>query len=186
MKIRLNKEMRNELIAYAETLVSFPEEEAKVEQAHAKAADALRAYLKSQVPLVDLAVLAKYDYARLRSSFDIVNEAGLGWKRFSFKQGEEVLFRNNSTIKADRATYLAVEDEEFQRQQLEKKRYALITDYTNLIKAARYFEELEDVWPEVTIMRDSIEARAGRNAISCLSAEALNRIKQDIAKRVAA
>lgn len=182
-KIRLNADMRKDLLAYAQSVIAFPADEAAIQQLYREAQGAARAAIQRRYPLADMLVLAKYDAARQRDNY-----------RFCCGSGQVVSFKFNEEtgpIAKDSYNMTSCEQDEFNKfyayyravEALAAKSKQLLTDYENLLKASRSFEELIEVWPEAEVMRDSIEGRAGKRAISNLSAEAIARIKVDVAAR---
>lgn len=184
-KIRLNSEMRKELLTYAKTLISFPEEEAALEAAYQKADALVRDAIDMHCTPAEMSVLLKFDMVHRRNYISLTNIDTNITRHFQFRGKEEDwpwwLWSRN--VRAPQVVLDAVEDHTFQEEQLKEKRQQLENDYHNLIRSAYHFEELEQVWPEITVMRASLESRVNHKAVSNLSAEALARIKADMAKR---
>lgn len=185
MKIRLNKDMRLELTKYAEGLISFPEDEAAIEELYKIAQGAAREAIQQRYPLNDMLILQRYDQARQRDSYRFSLDA-FNQIQFQFKPETGPLACStgwsNPPISCPNG-YRKIEDHYKAVKALGLKKNQLLSDYKNLIASARTLEELIEVWPEAEVMRDSLEGRAGRRAISCLSSEAIERIKADVAQR---
>lgn len=68
--------------------------------------------------------------------------------------------------------------------QMQKSRESLVAAYKGLIMGSRHFETVLETWPEATEMSTQI-GRKGQTAISIVSQEAIDLIKQDQMKRKA-
>lgn len=88
---------------------------------------------------------------------------------------DEKLFR--SFLDAEESASLRKSDRETSRQ-------ALLDAYMALIRGARTYEALLDVWPEASTLRDNIAP--ANTAVSLLSEDALDLIKKDVARRASA
>lgn len=183
-KIRLNADMRKDLLAYAQSVISFPADEAAIQQLYREAQGAARAAIQRRYPLADMLVLAKYDAARQTDSFSF-SSGQYHCTNFEFEQGSGPItkYYYSGRINIELDEYEKIDAYNEAKKALTAKSKQLLTDYENLLKASRSFEELIEVWPEAEVMRDSIEGRAGKRAISNLSAEAIARIKADVAAR---
>lgn len=188
-KIRLNQGMRQELQKYAEGLIAFPEDETHLDRLRRTAAGLICHAMAKRAPYSDILVLAKYDKAREIDDKNSIRIVLDNYHQKYFVFGSEAPFwicdrwGSPEPLQVDQPTFDAVDAWADAKDALAKKKHDLLLDYYNLIAAAYSFEELCEVWPEAEVMRDSIEGRAGKRAISCLSADALERIKKDIASR---
>lgn len=192
-QIRLNNRIRDELYTYACTLVKFPEQQAIADAAYEKAEAAVRAELvKLEPPVEDIVVLEKYKLLERWDRVYICGENGMQ-RHFHFKDdcqdapyvmpNEDRYQYNRPAILVSNETMAAVEDYHHENEKVHELPKQLRNDYRHLIDSARTFEELEEFWPEVSVMRGNYEQRVAKNAVSCLSAEALQRLKDNIASR---
>lgn len=190
--IRLNNRIRDELFSYAKTLIKFPEDDKAYEDAKVLAEKLVRETIAASIPQADLDVLIKYEVIHQRSNFhfhyDGIDRYYDFYNNMPYYGGARDKVNlpyapYHRVYVGNDALFAALENETFTKEQREKHRSQLEHDYRHLIDSARTFEELEELWPEVSVMRGNYEQRVTKNAVSCLSTEALDRIKADIASR---
>lgn len=92
-KIRLNQGMRAELKKYAQTLISFPEDEAKLNKLYNKAAGVVTLLVTKTIPYGDLEILAKYGYAEQTDYFTVKHNVYNQEVAFNFKTGTGPLYK---------------------------------------------------------------------------------------------
>src|SRR5258708_30401555 len=125
------------------------------------------------VPYSEIEDLDRYDFDKQTDYFTVKVNA-YHQTHFTFKKNTGPLYKNYSYgLLAEPKDYDIVKDWVDALETLSLRKGKLLNDYSNLINAAYSFEELCEVWQEAEVMRDSIEGRAGKRAISCLSEEAL-------------
>ena len=184
--LRLNNRIRDELYSYALTLIKFPEDDKAADEAVALAEKLVREVMANRYPAEDLVVLEKYECLNTTDCIHFTN--GVMDRHFRFPHDTEMPkvvnnHRYQPAIMVGDVVMEAIENADHTREQRKKHRQQLEVDYRRLIDAAHTFEELLEVWPEASVMREKIDVRVQKNALTCISAEALERIKADVASR---
>ncbi len=190
--LRLNNRIREELYAYAVSLIKFPEFDKAAEDADALAEKLVRAVMANRYPAEDLAVLKKYECLEEVDRVHFVSPSGME-RHYTFPIGAENLpavvnsgrYYIRPAIMCSDEVMAAIENVDHTLNQRKQHRRQLEADYRHLIEAARTFEELLEVWPEASVMREKIDTRVQKNALTTISTEALDRIREDISKRAA-
>ena len=95
--------------------------------------------------------------------------------------------KNNVLLKgADETKFLKwetlVEEESLARRAREDSRRSILEDYRSLVRAARTYEDVLEVWPEASEVRAEIAPEIG-TALSIFSEDAAERIKADFVRR---
>lgn len=78
---------------------------------------------------------------------------------------------------------LLVENAEKSANAIIKDRQSVLDDYYALIRSSKYFEQVLEVWGEASEVSEQMGRTIADNAISVVSSDALERIKQDQLKR---
>ena len=78
---------------------------------------------------------------------------------------------------------LLVENAEKSANAIIKDRQSVLDDYYALIRSSKYFEQVLEVWGEASEVSEQMGRTIADNAVSVVSSDALERIKQDQLKR---
>lgn len=78
---------------------------------------------------------------------------------------------------------LLIENAEKSANAIIKDRQSVLDDYYALIRSSKYFEQVLEVWGEASEVSEQMGRTIADNAISVVSSDALERIKQDQLKR---
>lgn len=192
--LRLNNTIRGELYQYAKSLIAFPEDDKAAEDAYQLAEKLAREAIVAAIPDADMVVLVKYDMMENLDRFHFHLNGIDRWFTFrwdhigtrdenSANLPKWFIYYTRKAVMGNKELFAAIENAEHTRNQREKHRQQLESDYQHMINSSRTFEELAELWPEAEVMREKYEVRVVKNAVSCLSTEALQRIKDDVAAR---
>ena len=80
---------------------------------------------------------------------------------------------------------LLIENAEKSANAIIKDRQSVLDDYYALIRSSKYFEQVLEVWGEASEVSEQMGRTIADNAVSVVSSDALERIKQDQLKRSA-
>jgi len=78
---------------------------------------------------------------------------------------------------------LLIENAEKSANAIIKDRQSVLDDYYALIRSSKYFEQVLEVWGEASEVSEQMGRTIADNAVSVVSSDALERIKQDQLKR---
>jgi hypothetical protein len=78
---------------------------------------------------------------------------------------------------------LLIENAEKSANAIIKDRQSVLDDYYALIRSSKYFEQVLEVWGEASEVSEQMGRTIADNAVSVVSTDALERIKQDQLKR---
>lgn len=167
-------------------IVLSPASQAVEDASYAVALPLVMSAAHVKYPAKDMAVLKKYDCAREDHCIRIAAESLV--TQFDIKLDDAGVLRPQyhgcRPIPCDDVTRQAVETWRtavtINKEALDQKR----RDYRGLIRAARTFEEIVEVWPEAEELRQSI--CQGSTAMTVFSPELVERIRQDVAERAVA
>lgn len=181
-KLRLRSDHRQMLKEFARKVAKCPAEEQALEAAYNKAAPLVRKVVEAKYPLKDMRICKKYDVAEIDDCIKLQLAAG-GIEMFNFARDTGPLVARSTShgaiYAADDACTAAVADWITARDALKAAQKAKNTDYDALIFNARTLEDVTEVWPEA----DSLRPKMGSYALTVLSADAVERIKADVAMR---
>lgn len=191
-KTRLNKTSRKVLISFVREKVKCPDLEKDVKKAEDKVSEILRNYINTEYGK-DLPVLSKYGFTMCVHRVPFVftckdnGSSSEDYHDFYFDSSKDKVtmpnFRYSSTrLGIDKSHPLYEEFHSMKKLHrewsvaLEKKQ----DDYINLINSSRTFEDVEEIWDEVSEIRSEI---CKSTALIAMSDESIKRIKKDVASR---
>lgn len=181
-KVRLNKEMREELTEFVR--VNLPhlcaKEYKKRENCYEKARDLVLKDRLKKYPEADMKILKKYGQTRLENNVLGVDPSGRQLS-MSLRDGDAPLkpdIYSQTTHPFRTATANAIDNYGLAENEYKEAIRVRRTDYDALITAFRYVEDVIEVWPASTAVLDDYLAAAGRNLPVALPESALARIKK--------
>lgn len=176
---RLNKNIRNVLVRYAQERVEATEPCDYLDEAYDAAAKVISDHCLKEFPIKDMKVLEKYGMAVVDQCIHI----GSSFSRFCFKDDDKRSplrpyknCRSMNIILDDDTTYIAY------TRALEKYKCsarARLSDYEAIIHSSRTFNEVVSIWQDAENLREKICGRA--TSLVTLSEDVIERIKNDAA-----
>lgn len=187
-KLRLNNDYRLFLRRLATKNVTCAAEAAADEAAYKAAEKIVRAMVVDRFPAKDMKVLQRYNVASRDTCFRIQLAAG-GVVQFEFRGATDDvgIWVPDATCSsrlyiADEAQTTIIQSSLDAESAVEDARKRKLEDYCALIEASSTLEQIEEVWPEASALREY----AGRTLPAVLSDDVIARIKADVALRSAA
>lgn len=188
-KTRLNADMRHKLQAHARTLVRCPEESTASVAAKKALTEVTDRLATERFPEREMAVLLKYEMVRSQTHLEVKRAAERDCIHLPLSK-QHHLPHNAYEGSCHYAFELphdhpvwplrAAHDEAVRAYKTAKD--AKLRDYYSLIDNCRNYEEVEEVWPEAALIKDSLGVRAPA-ALVTLSEDTIARIKADVAAR---
>lgn len=183
-KIRLNEGYRDFLTTLARQVVKCPAEAKAEDAAYKAAAPVVRGIVVARYPAKDMAVLLRYQKAAPDECIHIQLTAG-GVAKFKFRADESAPLAPEGSCYgrmylADEAATKVIETYRVALDAHAKALKAKLGDYCALIRGAVHLDEVEEVWPEATQLRE----RNSRTLPMVLSEDVIKRIKADAAMRM--
>jgi hypothetical protein len=191
-KTRLNSWMRERLIAFANRIVTCPEEASAEADALVDAQTALGMELAEKWPVKEMRVLARHGYADFNTQLRVqaqLDGQDLDWhwrigvplseaRQIPGHNGQDVL-----RIDKESPTWAAIANwrsaVSAHKAALERKRGL----YHSLVWASRHFEQVTEIWPEAEAMR--AECGASRTLPAVVDDVTRAAIRADVAARAA-
>lgn len=187
-KLRLNTEHRLFLRRLARKNISCPAETKADTDAYEKAAKVVRAAVLERYPTKDMNILRRYSVAYRDTCLRLQLAAG-GIVQFDLRGTVEEVGLwvpdgncSNHIYQIDEAGSAVVSASLSAAEALEDAIARKHEDYVALIEASKTLEQVEEVWPEASALREHV----GRALPSVLSDDVIARIKEDVALRAAA
>lgn len=180
--LRLNVHDRTRLIILAKQLVKCSDQQAQLDVAYQACADMVLDVVERRYPPKDMDILLKYQAAEREDEIRLQPASG-SVGQFVFNEGTGPLTPGTCRIYgplSDQQTDI-YDTWRIARDALKKAMEIKLRDYDTLINASRTWEEIENIWPEA-----SQERPQGYRVPSALGADALARIRADVASRQAA
>lgn len=187
---RLNNGDRDRINRFAKQQVQATEDRTAFDAAYEAAADAIHAVVIAEHPQKDMQVLAKYDCAAPDACI-YVSTGGYNYERFAYREGDKRIILRPSGDSCRRQPILLRDDAEkvfdaylAAKKELEDARKARLKDFSALIYNTPSFNALAEAWPAVETLRGEVIGVA--NALSVLSEEVIDRLRNDAAFMAAA
>jgi hypothetical protein len=190
-KTRLNTDMRQKLKNHARTLVRCPEESAASVAAKKALTNVTDLLALTNFPEREMAVLLKYEVVRSTSELEVRRMGSRECLHISLSK-QFYFPRNDRYDSCHYAIELPHEHPVWPLRDAHEKavhaykdaKNSKLRDYNALIDSCRNYEDVEEVWPEAALIKDSLGVRAPA-ALMTLSEDAVARIKADVAVRAA-
>jgi hypothetical protein len=179
-KLRLNKEMREALTAFANENVRSTSFSAAVDGAYAKALPLVLAAVAKKYPAADMDVLAKYDLAKPDSC--LIGYSGTSQQlRFNCRGADAPTvpsgYCSSRNYSWPDKCASAIEDYNFKVEQANEETRRILRDYHTLIANYQTVEDVLEVWPAAQSVLQGFLNAANRNLPASLPVEAIERIK---------
>lgn len=182
---RLNPAARRALNNLVTEIVHSPETQAAVETAYRAARDRLIPIILERFPSDDMAVLRRYDCIETADYIDIcLDNDNRGWARFAFHEGEAPTRpeRGRVGLIVDFETFQLVVAWSHACDTHRETLSGIRGDYSALIRSAKTFEEVVEVWPEAEQCRSRIR---GLPVVANINPDLIARLRADMARRAA-
>lgn len=179
-KLRLNKEMREALVAFAEANAVSPTYDKKADKAYATAIPLVLAAVTKKYPVADMAVLERYDLAKPDKCLIGYSDAGQQLT-FNCREADAPVVPKGYSHSRNYAwpakTVAAIEEHNLLTAQARDERAKIVRDYRTLVASYQTAEDVLDVWPAAQVCLQGFMNAANRNLPASLPVEAIERIR---------
>ena len=186
----LNKGDREMLQVFAQRRVKATGDHAALDAAYDACATMVRSHVDGRYPPKDMAVLKKYDVARIDRCIYVTGD--VPHSKFEFRPDDERAPSRPTTYDCNnRRPYLLTPEQSVmfgdflrEKEAFDKTEKQRLQDFYALIACSRTFEILEAAWPAVGELREAICGRV--TSLTLMSDEVRARITADPATQLAA
>ena len=192
-KTRLNESSRDILLKFVrDTIVALPSQHEKETELYEKARSLVSKYLLTKYPTKEMKVLKKYGCTIIDKCIAFtMPENSSRYKQFNYRDEDESMIPiipntkatyNKKTPHLDETGEIldAIEALEAFREEVKEDLLVRKQAYQSLIRQSRTFEDVQDVWPEVSALAVKITAS---KPLMIMDSTLINKIKQDMELR---
>ena len=183
-KTKLLVSTKDSLKDFARRSIDVPSARKDVEEAYAKAVKLLRPQIEKEYPLHEMAILGRYGAAENKTNIQCVGENSRV-VYFKLREQDAVLLPSPRYCKihprllVSSACLNAVDKWRLKVDALDDARNKAFAKYRALIDAAKYVEDIIDVWPAAKPLLDEFIASRSQNLPVAVSPETLSFIRKD-------
>ena len=179
-KTRLNREMRERLLAFASAKAVSPTHDKTKEKAYAAALPLVLTAVLKKYPETDMAILAKYDLAApdacLIGYSDVGQQVKVTLREADAPVCPKGYCRSRNYVWPAKCV-AAIEEFNLRSEQAEDERRRIVRDYKSLIENYQTAEDIIEAWPAAQTVLQGFLNAANRSLPATLPLEALERIK---------
>ncbi len=181
MRTRLNETHRSLLRKFAQEHTACPKEQKARDKTYERASRLVREAIEKRFPPADMAVLLKYEVAAPDLCIQGGSPSGqfVGFEYTAAEDAPTVPRRycSSRSIPFTQTAVDAIESYTKAKDACEIALTKKLDAYSTLIRTARTFEEVVDVWPAVAALREQIVVPS--TALIALSPETVDFIRSD-------
>lgn len=180
-KVRLNKEMRERLLAFASKNAVSPTHDKATDKAYAAALPLVLAAVRKKYPEADMAILAKYKLAEPDACLIGYSDTGQQVK-VTLRQADAPVcpkgYCHSRSYAWPAKCVAAIEEFNLRSEQAEDERRRIVRDYKSLIENYQTAEDIIEAWPAAQTVLQGFLNAANKQLPATLPLEALERIKK--------